>query len=49
MREVSDTHQNSLHRKESAIATVWLAFYALAVLVAFVPSLVSRAIEIAAR
>ena len=51
------TDQNSLHRRnakiseppETVVATIWLAFYVLAIVIAITSPLVLRAIEIAAR
>jgi len=40
---------NSGNRAESAVATIWLVFYVLAVGVAIASPLVARAIETAAR
>lgn len=50
MHEVTNTDQDSSHRANTTVvATIWLVFYVLAVVVAIVPSLVSHAIEIAVR
>jgi hypothetical protein len=50
MHEVTNTDKNSSHRANTtAVATIWLVFYVLAVVVAIVPSMVSYVIEVAAR
>ena len=50
MHEVTNTDQDSSDRANTTVvATVWLAFYVLSVVVAIVPSLVSHALEVAAR
>jgi len=50
-----DTGQNSSQntkireRAETAIATIWLAFYGFAVVIAITSSFISRAVDLAAR
>jgi hypothetical protein len=46
-----NSSQNTKNREhaETAIATIWLAFYGLAVVIAITSSLVSRAFDLAAR